>query len=136
MRGSASGTWVDRGQSKQRFARKIRTRFGPALDFRAFEALPDGFMNLAQLLQNEDARPEDDLLAKARAELALKRGISGLARLRLEAGFSQAELAQKIGTSQPRLSQWERGDEKPNIESLKKLREALSVSYDKIMECF
>ena len=136
MRGSASGTWVDRAQSKQRFARRIKTRFGPAVDFRAFEALPEGFISLAQLLQNEDARPDDGLLTKARAELVLKRGISGLARLRLEAGLSQAELAQRIGTSQPRLSQWERGDEKPNIESLKKLREALSVSYDRIMECF
>jgi DNA-binding transcriptional regulator YiaG len=111
-------------------------RFRHTVDFRSFQALPEGFVSLDDLMSRDDVRPADELMRQARADLAQKRNVTGLARLRLDAGMSQAELAKKIGTSQPRLSQWERGDEKPSLENLKRLREALGVTYDQIMECF
>lgn len=136
MRGSASNIWVGRAHVKQRPTRRVKMGFYPAVDFRAFQALPEGFVTLDDLFRSEEVRPNDEMMRAARVALADKRGVTGLARLRIEAGLSQADLARKIGTSQPRLSQWERGEEKPSVENLKRLREVLNVSGDRIMDCF
>lgn len=44
---------------------------------------------------------------------------------RIAAGFSQAELARRVGTSQPMISQWERGVSEPPPDIQKKLEKVL-----------
>jgi putative transcriptional regulator len=40
-------------------------------------------------------------------------------------GWTQAQLAEALGTTQAVVSRWESGDAKPNPESLEKLRKVL-----------
>lgn len=54
----------------------------------------------------------------------------GLAQLRFNAGLSQAELAEKIGTHQSAIARWERNPSQISQESLRKLCPALGISYD------
>lgn len=44
---------------------------------------------------------------------------------RLAAGLSQAELARRVGASQPMISLWERGASEPPAEALARLRAVL-----------
>ena len=44
-------------------------------------------------------------------------------------GMSQQALAKKIGTSQSRISLWERAEEVPRLETLKKIANATGVSF-------
>lgn len=43
---------------------------------------------------------------------------------RLELGLSQTALAERIGTSQARISKWEKAEEEPRISALRKIAEA------------
>jgi DNA-binding transcriptional regulator YiaG len=43
---------------------------------------------------------------------------------RLAAKMTQAELARAIGTSQSRVSRWERGEEAPRVEALRRIARA------------
>ncbi len=43
---------------------------------------------------------------------------------RLAAKLSQAALAQAIGTSQSRVSKWERGEETPRLDALRRIAKA------------
>ena len=53
-----------------------------------------------------------------------------LKELRLQHGFSQEELAEKIGIKQNSYSDWEHGKCKPNYEKLEKIADLLEVSLD------
>jgi len=53
-----------------------------------------------------------------------------LLQLRKERGWSQPELAKKIGTSGQIVGRYERGDMTPSIEVAKKLADALDVTLD------
>lgn len=55
-----------------------------------------------------------------------------IARLREDRGLSQAELASKVGISQPTLSRFERGAGKPDALTMKKLAAELGVSVDAV----
>lgn len=133
MRTSASNVWVPRSRSRGAERHRPAVRFARA-DFRNFDGLPNGFTRLADILSQSDQAADSELLVKARQTLVEKRGIKGLAALRLSKGLSQKELADAIGTSQPRLSTWENGSEKPGFDSIKRLRDALKVSADQIVE--
>ena len=50
--------------------------------------------------------------------------------LRSEKGYTQKELAQKIGQAQSTVVYWEQNKQEPNISSLKKLCLLFSVSAD------
>lgn len=50
--------------------------------------------------------------------------------LRTERGLNQSELAEKIGTTQRKVSYWETGKVEPDLLSLSKLAEFFSVSID------
>ncbi len=52
---------------------------------------------------------------------------------RLEAGLSQNELAEKIGTTQPRIARWEKGEVTPNAQYLAKIAAALGKTVDEII---
>ena len=48
--------------------------------------------------------------------------------LRKKAGLTQAELAEKIGTTQERVCRWERGKIKPSLPMLVKLAAVFGVA--------
>jgi transcriptional regulator with XRE-family HTH domain len=56
-----------------------------------------------------------------------------LARLRKERGFTQSELAQKIGLTQTLVSDYERGKLRLNAEMLTRFALALEVTSDEIL---
>ena len=53
-----------------------------------------------------------------------------LKELRLQHGFSQEELAEKIGIKQNSYSDWKHGKCKPNYEKLEKIADFFGVSLD------
>lgn len=53
-----------------------------------------------------------------------------LKTLRKEAGFTQVDVAEKLGISQPAYASWERGAKKPTQENLVKIAQILDVSID------
>lgn len=55
-----------------------------------------------------------------------------IARLREDCGLSQADLAARVGISQPTLSRFERGAGEPDALTMKKLAAELGVSVDGI----
>lgn len=58
---------------------------------------------------------------------------SHLAALRVNAGLSQGELAQRIGVLQQTIAFWEQSDKPPRSEVLLKLAEALGVSIETLL---
>jgi transcriptional regulator with XRE-family HTH domain len=55
-----------------------------------------------------------------------------IARLREDRGLSQADLASRVGISQPTLSRFERGAGKPDALTMRKLAAELGVSVDAV----
>ena len=53
-----------------------------------------------------------------------------LKELRKKANFTQVEVAEKLGISQPAYASWERGAKKPTQENLIKIAQILNVSLD------
>ena len=53
-----------------------------------------------------------------------------LKELRIQNGFSQAQLAEKVGVRTTVISRWETASVKPNLEVSIKLANALGVSMD------
>ena len=53
-----------------------------------------------------------------------------LKTLRKEAGFTQVDVAEKLGISQPAYASWERGAKKPTQDNLVKIAQILNVSVD------
>ena len=53
----------------------------------------------------------------------------GIKNARLIVGITQAELARRLGVTPQAISQYERGEKKPKIETIKKIADALSVSW-------
>ena len=52
---------------------------------------------------------------------------------RVECGFTQAALAEYVGTTQPFIAQLESGSRLPNLELLAKLAEALRTTPDALL---
>lgn len=53
-----------------------------------------------------------------------------LKNLRKQANFTQVEVAEKLGISQPAYASWERGVKKPTQDNLVKIAQILNVSVD------
>ena len=53
-----------------------------------------------------------------------------LKELRKKANYTQVEVAEKLGISQPAYASWERGAKKPIQENLVKIAQVLNVSVD------
>lgn len=58
----------------------------------------------------------------------------GINKYRLANGMSQAELAKRLDVSQNTVSQWETGNRKPDIVTLKKLAKILGCTADELLE--
>ncbi|WP_367783333.1 helix-turn-helix transcriptional regulator [Streptococcus pluranimalium] len=56
-----------------------------------------------------------------------------LKKLRLEAGLTQKEIAEKFGIKQPTYAQWESGRTKPKGETLEKFANFFNVSTDYLL---
>lgn len=57
-----------------------------------------------------------------------------LKRIRNEKGFSQKEIAAKLGVSQPSYAQYENGKRNPKAETIKKIAAALDVDVSELSE--
>ena len=53
-----------------------------------------------------------------------------LMRARLDAGLTQDQLAERIGTKQPAIARLESGSAKPSFDMLQRLATALNVSFE------
>ena len=100
--------------------------------------LPEGFMDIDTLVEREEQDP------------AVKRAISDgnriiaealyagtprrLAWYRLRNGWSQKELAGRLGTSQSYIARLEAGEIDPQVSTLKRLAAALQVSAAELLE--
>lgn len=54
--------------------------------------------------------------------------------LRKEAGLTASQLGEKLGTSQPAITQWETGKRTPRIEAIEAYSRHFSVSTDWILK--
>ena len=52
-----------------------------------------------------------------------------VARLRIERGLTQAQLAALVGTKQPSIARLERGETMPSVRFLKRVAEALDADF-------
>lgn len=53
-----------------------------------------------------------------------------IARLRIERGLTQAQLAELVGTKQPAIARLESGQTKPSLDFLERLAEALGTRLE------
>ena len=53
---------------------------------------------------------------------------------RKKSGLTQIQLAEKINVSQKQISSWEKGDYKPNIETLIKLSDVFNCTLDELVK--
>lgn len=56
--------------------------------------------------------------------------VNNIRQLRMEKGYSQAALADKIGVSQQAVTQWETGDAMPRADKLPELARLLGCKVD------
>lgn len=54
---------------------------------------------------------------------------------RINAGFTQAEAANRLNVSKDSVSNWERGKTYPDIPSLKKIEKLYGIDYKDIIFC-
>ena len=59
---------------------------------------------------------------------------SPIARLRIERGLTQAQLAEQIGVHKNRVYEWEKGKFMPRGKNLMKLSAALDCSMDELIQ--
>jgi len=57
-----------------------------------------------------------------------------ISRLRSHRGISQVELARRVGTSFPRISEIESGKGNPTVKTLEKIATALSTTPSRLLE--
>lgn len=59
---------------------------------------------------------------------------SNLKRFRIENGFSQGDLAEKLNVSRQAVSRWETGKTQPDIETLKTISVLYSTTLDELLD--
>lgn len=135
MRSSVSRGWVSQRRpvtwAPQR-ASNTPTR--QKIDFAAFQTAPSGFRTLDDFLADFIDLETEEELKPVRIEFAEGITERNLTKLRLSKGLNQKQLADTVGTSQPRLSNWECGSESPGLDNIRKLSEALDVDYNTLCE--
>lgn len=60
--------------------------------------------------------------------------LNAIKKARLIAGFSQEQLAERLGVSAGAVSQWETGKGHPNVKRLKLLAAELGTTVDKLLD--
>ena len=135
MRSSVSRGWVNqRRPVTWAPQRMLNATTRQKIDFAAFQTVPTGFRTLDDFLAHViDAATENEL-KPIRVEFSEGIVERNLTKLRLSKGLNQTQLAEMVGTSQPRLSNWECGSESPGLENIQKLSDALDVDYNILVE--
>lgn len=93
-------------------------------------------------MASHESMPERaQLMAQARKRLSIhllddnkNSGKNSLRKLRLNAGLSQEQLAQTVGTSQPRIARIEAGREDIGLDVARRLSKALGVDMNSIAD--
>lgn len=95
-----------------------------------------GYHDVRDRIAESEANPRRaQALARARERLAETLHEAGtLAAIRLSKGLSQTAVANKIGTSQSRLSRIESGRDDPQLSTVAKIAEALGVDVAVVAE--
>ena len=86
-------------------------------------------MNLEEYVAKREAR-DPEFRAALEALQPEYEFRSRLTRARLDAGLTQAQLAERIGTKQSSISRLEGGDAEPSFDMLRRLAAALNVSFE------
>lgn len=106
--------------------------------FHTRPALRPGELSAADYLAAVEADPRKSAaLARARAragQSVSEIGGTNLAKLRLSAKMSQAQLAAKLGTQQPNVARWERDPKNMTAETVFRFAEALGVNATEVLE--
>lgn len=101
-------------------------------------AIANGGMFAQEYVAAQEANPVmAAALARVRAkvgEAAVKAKGGGLAALRLRAGLSQQQLAEKMKTHQPSVARWERTPGQMNFATIQQMAEALGVAEQAIFD--
>ena len=107
------------------------------VDFADADMLPEGFGKLEDLLSQLNS--VDDF-SEDRRGLARESYEAGepktLTYLRMLNGMSQAQLAERMGTSQAAISRLEAGLQEPRLKTLLRLAEVLSVDMNELSTAF
>jgi len=94
-----------------------------------------GAMAMANYANSSAAKPgRAEALAKARQRLAGGLAASPLAALRLRAGLSQQQVAERMGVSQPQVARCEQGRHDPGTETIARLADALGVPVAEVFQ--
>ena len=101
-------------------------------------ALPEGFITWEDLKQQVDAartpeqrRAYNDADADADAQIALAELVY---TMRTQAGITQTELARRMGTTQPFVSDLERGGRAPTVATLNRVARATDHRLKLVIE--
>lgn len=86
-------------------------------------------MRLADYIADREARDPSyrAIRAEQRPAFELRKA---LLAARLEAGLTQEQLAQRIGTRQPAIARLENGSSTPSLPTLMRLAAALDISFE------
>ncbi|BBI99196.1 hypothetical protein FGKAn22_08890 [Ferrigenium kumadai] len=85
------------------------------------------------LAQNEALDSDLQSARKVVADVLYEDQPDSLKVLRLRAGYSQAQLAEKVGMKQPNICEFEAGKRKPSADTLKRLSDVLGITADVIL---
>jgi DNA-binding XRE family transcriptional regulator len=96
----------------------------------AFAVLP--YDHYLALVGEQDG--ETAYIPHAVVGLCIEKGLGLLAAWRIHKGLSQAELAERMGVSQPAVAQMEKADSSPQKRTLQKAARALGISMEQLME--
>lgn len=132
-------TTISTSPSIRRVVSETSTGFGPIAIIETqvvFSPIPKDYMAINQIMAQLESEPQKAVaLRKARMKLADRsrsEDAPSLAAIRLGKGLSQSALAQKISTSQSRLSRIETGIDDIYFSTFEKLKTALSISRDEL----
>jgi DNA-binding Xre family transcriptional regulator len=128
---SVSGTLAERAAPESAVSRIFFHDFEPP----DTAPVPPGFTEIDDLVtgSEKDAR-RASYIAAARRELAQSPVVSPLARLRLDRGLSQRQLAELIESKQPYIARLEGGTEDIRASTVKRLARALGVPAQRILD--
>jgi DNA-binding XRE family transcriptional regulator len=109
-------------------------------DWRAEAVIAPSSRSIADYVKKAEASGRAEAMAAARRRLAASIVEAGdkqtLRSLRLSAGLSQAQLAEAVGTSQPRIARLESGKEDPSLSTLRRLSSVLNIDMNTINGAF
>lgn len=114
-------------------------RWVDLLSLESDAVIAKGGQHLKSLIAEQEADPAmAAALARARRRAGQRASaadaICGIAALRLSAGLSQRQLAERLSTQQPAVARWERDPEQMTLPTIRQLAAALGVPEQAIFD--